>query len=367
MIDNMYVSKSFVCLGDSLYTCFDCSYCRLYDEWDKHIRYIDLPNKVNKLFTHLPVAVNLFYGDPMLQPYNTASLLKRLEAAEHKGPVVVITKGDFSRFPDIPFDLDLHFAFSTFGIQDDTLSCNYDGVEYSRLIDNLIIAHNRKYKYKYSIEFRPIIYNINDSIASIDFVMRFASKYGLCVGYSGLQGKPQMVERWGKEGYPFKPYPGFKFGHKKSLSKDVKDKILLSAEKHNVNIFSKTSCLLSYVHNLSRDYNSHYYRPTEVGCLGCAMETKCAIEKSKRDKLEVDTSFIPFDHSVVYKEKHTCILKQKGICEFPTADCSKIKGGLIKINDKITTADVRVIKWLTGYTVDADFYESPYLSDCWSN
>lgn len=58
-------------------------------------------------------------------------------------------------------------------------------------------------------------------------------------------------------------------------------------------------------------------------------------------------------------------IETKKICEFTTSDCSNISGNIIKINKKITTADVRVIKWLTGYTVDADFYESQQLSDEW--
>ena len=33
--------------------------------------------------------------------------------------------------------------------------------------------------------------------------------------------------------------------------------------------------------------------------------------------------------------------------------------------NEITTADVRVIKWLTGYTVDADFLESQYINKKW--
>ena len=77
------------------------------------------------------------------------------------------------------------------------------------------------------------------------------------------------------------------------------------------------------------------------------------------------SDIVPFDFDIVYKEKHECILKKKGICEFTTADCSNINGNIIKINQKLTTADVRVIKWLTGYTVDADFEESQYLSDNW--
>lgn len=38
---------------------------------------------------------------------------------------------------------------------------------------------------------------------------------------------------------------------------------------------------------------------------------------------------------------------------------------LIKIDEKITSSDLRVIKWLTGLTVDCDFYEIEYISDNW--
>ena len=65
------------------------------------------------------------------------------------------------------------------------------------------------------------------------------------------------------------------------------------------------------------------------------------------------------------KKKHECILKKKGICEYPTEDCSNISGNVIKINKPITTSDVRVIKWLTGYTVDANFVESYAISEDW--
>ena len=50
---------------------------------------------------------------------------------------------------------------------------------------------------------------------------------------------------------------------------------------------------------------------------------------------------------------------------FPTEDCSNISGKMIKIDEKITTTDVRIIKWLTGYTVIADFEELPYMSKKW--
>jgi hypothetical protein len=42
-----------------------------------------------------------------------------------------------------------------------------------------------------------------------------------------------------------------------------------------------------------------------------------------------------------------------------------ITGKLIQIDEEITTTDVRLIKWLTGYTVDAKFIESPYINKKW--
>jgi len=361
MIEELYISKSFDCLGRSLKGCFDCKYCRLIDEWDKNIEYNTIPSSINPLFKPIPVAINLFYGDPLLQVNSTVKYLEQLEKAEHEGPVIIITKGNFLNFPKRDFNLDIHFAFSTFGLE----YSNYDGRTHKDFLKNVYSMLNRQNNYKYSIEFRPIVCGVNDSDTSIDFVLSVAADCDLAVGFSGLQGKPDVVKIWEDKGYAFKPYPGYTFGHKKSISEERLDFITNSAKDRGVPIFRKTSCLISHVHNLGRDYNAHYYRPTELGCSECIMRDKCMTEKALRNDLLVKTNMIPFEHKLIKKVNHTCILKQKGICEFPTADCSRISGGLIKIDKKVTTADVRVIKWLTGYTVDADFYESPYLSDDW--
>ena len=87
-----------------------------------------------------------------------------------------------------------------------------------------------------------------------------------------------------------------------------------------------------------------------------------------KDNLSLDANLdelLPFDYKIINKDKHECILKKKGICEYPTNDCSNIHGKIIKIEDIITTADVRLIKWLTGFTVDANFTESEYMSEKW--
>jgi len=230
-----------------------------------------------------------------------------------------------------------------------------------QFISNL--KESKNHDYKYSIEYRPIISNTNDGSGTIERVMKLAKDYGMAVGYSGLQGKPERVKRWRAEGLRINRYGGYQWGYKKNISHEVRQRIKYIAKKYKVNIFSKTSCLISYVHGYKRDYNAHYYRPNEVGCQGCVLDQKCFRFHSNLFPYALPQ--IPFKHKIVFKKKHVCSMKKKKICNFPTRDCSMIKGHLIKIRKKITTADVRMIKWLTGFTVEADFVESPFLSDEW--
>lgn len=353
-------AKSFYLLGDSLDYCYDCKYCRLNGEKVEEKHYNILPSEINPTFTSIPVAINLFYGDPLLQIDNTIKYLKLLESVNHKGPVIIVAKGDFSKFPDINFNLDLHIAFSTFGIN----SC-LDGSSMERFENNLNQINIRKNNYKYSIEYRPIIYNVNDSLDCFENVLKLAKKYNLAVGYSGLQGKPESVKIWEENNINLKPYPGYNFGHKKIIDEKIVKLLELAAKKYNVKLFRKTSCLFSYTHNLERDYNAHYYRPSEMGCEECVMRDKCFTYKSKLTLDKDLKDIIPFDYKIIEKSNHECILKQKGMCEYPSQDCSKIDGKLISIDEQITTSDVRLIKWLTGFTVNADFYESPYINKKW--
>lgn len=352
---NTNIEKSFYCLGQSSSKCFNCSYCRAVDTCNNTTVYDTLPSEINPLFKDLPIAINLFYGDPLLQLESTINYLHRLEAVGHKGVVVIITKGDYSRFPDIPFDLDLHIAFSTFGRDHE-----YDGGSWERFIHNLEQIKHRRYNYTYSIEFRPICYGINDDYTTIERVIKVAAEYNLCVGYCGLQGKPDIVKFWNDNNIVLNPYPGYSFGHKKPLSSDVENTLRGLAEQYAVTLFNKTSCLLSYTHNKSRDYNCHYYRPDEVNCNGCPMNSKCQSAKHV-----VEPITLPFSFDINYLHNHTCTLYKNGKCNYPTPGCKSIEGRVITTEQSLTIADYRLIKWLTGCLVDSDFSYDQNLSEFW--
>lgn len=347
-------------IGDSQNNCFGCKYCRAINNED---HYNIIPSEINPLFTKLPVVINLFYGDPMLQLSNTLLYLDKLEISQHEAPVVIITKGDLSLFPDKKYNLDLHFALSTFGVNSE-----YDGGNIVRFFKNLEYAKylNKKYQYKYSIEFRPIIRGINDSAEILESVFKIANNFNAPIGFCGLQLNDNLKQYLNKNNIIFNPYDGYELGLKKSISKEIEDKIYHLSEKYNVPTFRKTSCLISYSHNLDRDYNAHYYRPNEMRCDKCIMKEKCLTFKKNNDSTDFQLNIkIPFEYELINKDKHCCILYKMGECKFPSNDCKNISGKLIKIKDKITSSDLRLIKWLTGLTVDCDFSEVEFISNKW--
>lgn len=350
-----YFTKSFYCLGKSISSCFNCSYCRA--RTNIQYNFNTVPSSLNPLFTNLPVAINLFYGDPMLQIDKTHDLLQKLNDADHKGPVVIITKGNVkSFFKNNPhYDLDLHFGLSTFG-----KSSIYDGSSFDLFQKNLDTLSNENIKY--SIEYRPIIKDINDTDDCFDRVCKEAKQHNIGIGYCGLQVNADLRQYIKDNNLPFTPYSGHQFGMKKYIDGATKSRLMTIAKTHNVHVFNKTSCLLAYTHNMERDLNAHYYRPNEVGCKDCPMYNKCMEFKNRNTELKLK---LPFNLRTVYNKKHKCALVKNGLCKFPSDDCLNISGTMLETDEKLTTTDVRIIKWLTGFTVNADFTEEPYMSDKW--
>ena len=358
-----YFSKSGMLVGKELRHCFDCAYCRVHNkQLLKYTKY--LPTDLNPAFINIPVMVNLFYGDPLLQIDETVSILDRLNEAKHKGNVILITKGNMGSFPEDIWmwdKLNIHFGISTFGIDS-----KYDGSNKIRFENNLKIC--KENGFSYSIEFRPIIKNINDSDEVFNYVVSKAKEHGVGIGYCGLQVSEETRERLQREGIVFEPYnEKVGFGLKKFISKERDTALRNIAHSQGVDVFRKTSCLIATA-NHTPDYNAHYYRPNEVGCPDCPNKKICQEYKENlfnNPDIEKLKSIILFKFELIDKVDHVCTLYQNGLCQFPSNDCMHISGKMIKIDDEITTTDVRIIKWLTGYTVDAKFIESPYMSTAW--
>lgn len=362
LLKDAYVLKSFYCMGESHLLCYSCDYCRARGKGE--MSYWVCPSQINELFSAIPVAVNIFHGDPLLYANDTLRAVDELECCGHKGPVVVITKGSLGVKEREIFEgrnLKFHFGLSYFGNPTyDKMGTAYGVVKNAKEIATLNNATA-------NIEYRPIIRDINDGDKQLHEIFSIAKDFGLPIAYSGLQVEKELEEHIKEKNLPFKPYDGFEFGMKKNLPNWMEEKMREFSEKHGVPIFKKTSCAITYCTGQERDYNAHYYRPNEMGCAYCPMFEKCHSVKKRHDdgNAEPVLSNLPFNLELVYKEHHECKLHREGLCKFPSEDCLNIKGALLKTDRVLTTTDVRLIKWLSGYTVDAVFYESPYMSKDW--
>lgn len=364
LIKNAYFLKSFYCLGKNYNECFDCAYCRARGKEDRE--FVKVPSEINPLFKDLPVAVNIFYGDPILYADDTVKYLKALEKAEHRGPVVIITKGYINtksglKIFDRDWKLNIHVGLSYFGNNE------YDthGTEHV-IKSNLEWLAECGKDYTYNIEYRPLINGINDTEWNLVTIFGLAKKYNTSIAYSGLQVEKELEEYIKEKNLPFKPYDGFDFGMKKNVSKEIEDKLRAYSDIYEVPIFKKTSCAITYARRLDRDYNAHYYRPNEVGCPNCPRRVFCELFKRENVSQKLIKKLPEsLGLKLVWKDKHQCRLHRKGLCKFPSHDCMNINGWLLQTDKVLTTSDVRVIKWLTGFTVDADFTELPYISEDW--
>ena len=365
LYEDAYFLKSFYCMGAEHHDCYNCSYCRARGK-RKLKEFFKVPSTINPLFINLPVSVNIFYGDPLLYQFDTKRVLKSLSDVKHKGPVIIITHSSFDDknvrelFKEGE-ELNIHVGLSFFGNDKYDKRATLKNLETN--LNEMFIYHDL-YGYTYNIEYRPLINGINDDEATIESVFKLAKMYNTSIAYSGLQVEPELAEYIKENNLPFKPYEGFDFGMKKNVSKEVENRFRSLSIQYGVPVFKKTSCAITYAQELGHDYNAHYYRPNEVGCPTCPNKHRCHIFKTNNCTCDIIEQ-LPFNMKLVWKEHHSCRLHREGLCKFPSPDCLDINGWLLQTDRELTTSDVRVIKWLTGFTVDAKFTELPYIQKDW--
>lgn len=341
MITDLYTIKSFIAIGDSLNKCFNCDYCRANDDNEYHFH--TLPSKINPIFKKLPIAVNLFYGDVTLQWNNTLNILKELENDRHNGIVLIVTKGKLQEIPKMNLKLHIGISYSP----DKTTQENFE--------HNLNIASNSWYKY--SIEYRPICNGINDSEEIIKNCFELSKKYGnIPISYCGLQLPPKSLPE------KYIPYDNRTFSGQKYISNKVNNLIKSYAKEYDINIFHKTSCMISYMHNFDYDYNIHFIKPIGTECNNCVNQYKCG---KFTPNLDIN---LPFDYELIEKSNYVCSFVKNGLCKTPNKECLNMKGIFIQPKlDTLTRGDVRIIKWLTGCMVTdvENLIETPFISDFW--
>lgn len=66
-----------------------------------------------------------------------------------------------------------------------------------------------------------------------------------------------------------------------------------------------------------------------------------------------------------YEAQYECMLYKTGKCNYPSENCKRIEGIVIETDVPLRISDYRLIKWLTGYSVNSDFEYNQEISDIW--
>lgn len=137
-----------------------------------------------------------------------------LEENNHKGPVIIITKGDLRNLKTLNYNLDLHIGLSTIGKYHD-----FDKISHGNFIKNIKFLNNKNIKF--SCELRPLMYQINDDIITIDEVFKTCYDNNIPIVYSGIQGDEKLVKYWKDHNIDIKPFPGMSLVLKNLFQKNV--------------------------------------------------------------------------------------------------------------------------------------------------
>ena len=369
-LKNYHCIKSFFVMARNHTDCYKCPYCilsskkHLCDETLEKILPYDnsiTPTELHPVLKNIPVSINNYFGDPFLQYGDTLKKLESLESQNHKGIVCIITKSPISRdkldrLKD--FDIDLHILYSICNTE------SFDGPSYSKRINTLqrIIESG----INASLEFRPFINGVNDSIENINTILEDVKEIGVKnLAYAGLMGAKEVLSMLELKGFSPKVPRGYSSWspNKKLMNKDTRIFLEKRCRELGLNSFRKTSCLLSHSHGLERDYNNHFYRPQDYSCDSCPMHDKCFTfrnELKEESILDVMKEIKIKNYELERQSNIVCGLYES--CTSKSDSCKNMKGLVLKL-ETMTSGDESLLKWLTGCIVKSDkLLEIPNVS-----
>ncbi|KKW33150.1 MAG: hypothetical protein UY76_C0008G0023 [Candidatus Uhrbacteria bacterium GW2011_GWA2_52_8d] len=248
-----------------------------------------------EILRQLPVAVNNFYGDPVIQWKNTLEKLGSLETSRHAGPVGIIMKGKLTErtvaqlkeYKDRGLNLVTLISISELPEMEGTGSEHrYENVRLLEQFGIPAIAY-----------IRPMMPPFNTSEEIIDKIFsklqEAGCKYAVTSGFRGDEAlvhkmSPDAQVQWAMK---VKVMPG-----------EVYQRIKLHAEKYGIQLFTRTSCAVSVATGEQDTYNPYYNSPKLVKCkeLNCPIQDTCGPQTQPREgslelikRLGFDVEFIP--------------------------------------------------------------------------
>jgi hypothetical protein len=227
-------------------------------------------NQWINLLRNIPVSINNFYGDPMVQWPDTCKKLADLAEIGHTGPIGIITKGVIQpKHAQHLADL-CNFGMNIIVLVSISELHGYEKVGHAHRYTN--IRHLADAGVPNIAYIRPFIPPYNTSQEIVAHIMRnVADNGGKIAVASGFRGDEAMVGNMAADKAAewvmrVKQMPPATFAYLKQ-----------TADMHGIQLFTRTACAVSYISGHDRPYNPYFNSRRLVKCadLRCPLLNTC--------------------------------------------------------------------------------------------
>lgn len=299
-----------------------------------------------KLFKEIPVSINNFYGDPLIQWSNTVKKLNQLKQAGHTGPIGIITKGKITtEKAAILSNLTQQGLKITVLISISEMP-QFEKVGHAHRYENIRILN--QYNIRNIAYFRPLTPPYNTSKEVIDSVFAKLNQVGAkVVVASGFRGDDNIVK-------DMAPDEVIEWTMRvKLMTKDVYNLLKENASQYGIKLFTRTACAVSYLCGDEKVYNPYYNSPNLVKCneLNCPLQKSCKAPLSpKKDSLEL-VKYLGYDVKVTCQDcNQKCNVQPDKRLNCPSCctTCYILKIPRIEVSGKVGLGDLTFIRFITG-------------------
>lgn len=292
----------------------------------------------------IPIAINNYYGDPVLQWENTLEKVCTLAQDKHLGPVGIITKGEITpsmaqELKDSAQDLKLVVLVSISELPKEVEPVGQ--AHRYRTLKNLVSVGIPAIGYV-----RPMVPPFNTDMKTIDNMFHKIKDAGCDhIIVSGFRGDDHIIDQMQpdrKQEWVLRV---------KLMSPEIGKICRETAEHYGLYMFTRTSCGVASVLKLKRSFNPYYISPRGAGCDTCSLNSTCG-------HVEPDPSALNFLESLGYDLEYTTNSGQK--CQVDPANrlsCLSCCTSCFVINNtpritiknpNIRLGDVAFVRFITG-------------------
>lgn len=300
-----------------------------------------------KILKEIPVAVNNFYGDPVLQWNDTLEKLENLLATAHTGPVGLITKGRLTESHCRRLQ-----KFSQKGLKIIVLVSiseldRFEKIGQEHRYENLRIL--TALGIKCLAYFRPLTPPYNTSPEIIEKVCAKVAETGCPVMVaSGFRGDDAIIQ-------DMKPDEKTSWVMRvKLMTGAVYQALKKSCQKHNIQLFTRTACAISFLTGQKQSYNPYYHSPNLVHCedLKCPLRQTCGRSFAPSAESLALAKFLGYELEIITEKcPETCSIKPEKRLECPSCctTCFRLRVSRILVkNSGLRLGDLTFIRFLTG-------------------